>query len=322
VRFGFAQGERQRRACRLRMGQRAGHRPLAWFGWLALGCMVTACSQPSSTAPTTTQPTGAIRDASSMNPPQVVVLGDSSAATLWYALQATAPAGTTVVDGALFGCALAIGTNASFDPPHPQMPMVPSCNSATPSPRQWPTLDAEAVRNTAPGDVILFVAGVWETEDLLIGGQWTNILAPSFQSNEISQMRRVVQIGTAHGAHFEFATMPANAAGAAFHHAPVGQDSPTRRSIYNRLITKVAGEFPGKASVVDYAGILSPGGVYRATLDGVQVRTLDGVHTPSYAPGNPFAGNANYPVAEAFYRWLGPRIWPLIIAPSATHRRA
>ncbi len=302
------------------MGQRVRHRPWAWLGSLALG-MITACSQPSSTAPAA-QSTRSIRDSSSTNPPQLVVLGDSTAETLSYALQATAPAGTKVIDAALFGCGLAIGTNASFDPPHPQMAMFPSCNSASPSSEQWPALDVEAVRSTAPGDVIFFVAGVWETEDLLIGGKWTNILAPSFQRNEIRQMRRVVQIGTAHGAHFELATMPANAAGAVIRHSPVGQDSPTRRMIYDRLITRVAGEFPGRASVVDLAAILSPGGEYRATLNGVQVRTHDGVHTPSYAPGNPFSGNSSYPVAEAFYQWLGPKIWPLIVASSRAHREA
>jgi hypothetical protein len=257
-----------------------------------------------------------------VNPAQLVVLGDSSAASLSYALEATAPAGTKVVNGALFGCALAVGTDSSNDPPHPQLPRVPACNSASPSRKQWPALDAEAVRGTAPGDVILFVAGVWETEDLLIGGKWTNILAPSFQRNEISEMRRIVQIGTAHGAHFDFATMPANVAGAAFGLPPFPQDSPTRRLIYDRLITSVAGEFRGRASVIDLGGILSPGGVFSVTLDGVQVRTLDGVHTPAYAPGNPYADNATYLVAEAFYRWLGPKIWPLIVASSAHHRGA
>jgi hypothetical protein len=51
----------------------------------------------------------------------------------------------------------------------------------------------------------------------------------------------------------------------------------------------------------------------------VQVRTADGVHTPSYAPGNVFAGNSSLTVAEAFYRWLSPRIWPLILASSSGH---
>jgi hypothetical protein len=38
-------------------------------------------------------------------------------------------------------------------------------------------------------------------------------------------MRKAVEIGTAHGAHFDFTTMPALAAGAAFHEAPFPEDS-------------------------------------------------------------------------------------------------
>ena len=45
------------------------------------------------------------------------------------------------------------------------------------------------------------------------------------------------------------------------------------------------------------------------------------MHTPSYAPGNAFVGNSTEAVANAFYNWLSPRIWPLIIAsnPSSGH---
>ena len=53
-------------------------------------------------------------------------------------------------------------------------------------------------------------------------------------------------------------------------------------------------------------------------LDGVQVRAPDGVHTPSYAKGNVFVNNASEAVANAFYNWLAPRLWPLIIASSGS----
>lgn len=66
-------------------------------------------------------------------------------------------------------------------------------------------------------------------------------------------------------------------------------------------------------SVIDYGRILSPGGVYTEYLDGVQVRTPDGIHTPAYAPGNVFVGNSTAAAAQGFYNWLSPRIWPLII---------
>jgi hypothetical protein len=249
-------------------------------------------------------------------PPVVVVLGDSMALTLSYALAATAPSGTSVVNGGLFGCGLAIGTSASNNAPIPELAMFPACNSATPAGRQWPAVDAKVVADTTPHDIVLFVGGYWETQDLLIDGRWTDIGQKSFQHYELSQMRKVVEIGTAHGAQFEFATMPAMASGAAFHEAPFPADSPVRRMIYNRLIERVARQFPHKVSVVAYGHLLTPQGVFSEYLDGVQVRTPDGVHTPSYAPGNPFTGNSTVAVADAFYDWLSPRLWPLIIGGS------
>ena len=250
------------------------------------------------------------------SPREVVVLGDSTALTLGYALAATAPPGTTVSNGGLFGCGLAIASNASNNPPQLQLNMFPACNSATPADGQWPAKDAEKVVGTTRGDVVLFVAGSWETQDLLISGRWRNMEQPWFQRYELSQMRKAVRIGTAHGAHFDFTTMPALAVGASFGERPFPEDSRQRRLLYDRLIDKVAREFPGKVSVLDYGKILAPHGVFTEYVDGVQVRTPDGLHTPSYAPGNAFVQNSSETVAYAFYNWLSPRIWPLILASS------
>jgi peptidoglycan/LPS O-acetylase OafA/YrhL len=255
-------------------------------------------------------------DASNRTPINVVLLGDSVAVTLGTALVATAPAGVKVHPRGIFGCGLALGANASNKPPQLQLAMFPACNEATPARGQWPAHDTASVRGTKPGDVVVFIAGDWEVQDILQHGHWDNITQPSFQRYELQQMRKVVKIGTAHGAHFDFTTMPAMAAGAAFGEPPFPEDSSKRRLIYDHLIKEVAGEFPGKVSIVDLGSILSPKGVFTLRLDGVQVRTADGVHTPSYAPGNPFAGNSSEPVAHAFYDWLSPRIWPLIIATS------
>jgi len=252
------------------------------------------------------------------DPPKVVVLGDSTALTLGVALAATAPSGTTVENGGLYGCGLATASWVSNDPPHPQLQMFPACNEATPAVDQWPALDADRISDTRPGDIILFVAGTWEVQDLLRNGRWSNIGQRSFQSYELDQMRKVVRIGTAHGAHFDFATMPATGTAADSPEAS-RSDLAQRRSIYDRLIREVASEYTGTVSIVGYGQVISPGGMYREFLDGVQVRSPDGVHTPAYAPGNAFAGNATEPVAHAFYDWLSPRLWPLIVAtdPSA-----
>jgi peptidoglycan/LPS O-acetylase OafA/YrhL len=278
--------------------------------------VITGTGVPATAAVSVKRYRVQVQDA---QPPSLVVLGDSTALTLGAALTATAPPGTTVVNGGLFGCGLAIATNASNTPPQLQLAMFPACNSGSPIGKQWPAEDTQAVAGTVPGDLVLFVAGSWEVQDLLQNGQWTNIEEPSFQRYELSQMRTAVAIGTAHGAHFDFTTMPALAAGAAFHEAPFPEDSSARRMIYDQLINKVADEFPGSVSVIDYGKLLSPQGVFTEYLDGVQVRTADGVHTPAYAPGNGFVGNSTASVAHAFYNWLAPRIWPLLIGsnPSA-----
>jgi peptidoglycan/LPS O-acetylase OafA/YrhL len=251
---------------------------------------------------------------SGAKPRQLIVLGDSTALTLGYALAATAPAGTTVTNGGLFGCGFIIGTNASNDPPTPQLPMFPACNTATPLGDQWPALDAIKVADTAPGDIVMFVAGVWEVQDILRNGRWTNISQSSDQRYLLAEMRKAVQIGTAHGAHFDFTTMPPLATGASDNEPPLPQDSKARRLIYDRLVRKTAEAFPGRVSIIDYGAILAPGGVYAQYRDGVEIRTADGIHTPSYSPGDVFAGNSTQAVAHAFYDWLSPRIWPLLIA--------
>ncbi len=245
-------------------------------------------------------------------PPEVVVLGDSMALTLGYALSATAPPGTTVVNVGLFGCGLAIGSWVSDDPPAPQLAMFPACNESTPTDGQWPAVDAARVAGTRTGDVVLFVAGTWEEQDILRRGTWVNITQPSDQRYELDQMRRLVGIASSHGARVELATMPAMGADVTSAEASRA-NSQQRRSIYNRLIRTVADADPGRVGVVDYAGVLTPHGVFQEFLDGVQVRTPDGIHTPAYAPGNEFAGNSSEGTAHAFYDWLSPRIWPLII---------
>ena len=63
---------------------------------------------------------------------------------------------------------------------------------------------------------------------MLRAGTWTNITEPSFQRYELDQMRRLVGIASAHGAHVELATMPAMGAASSSLEASRA-DSPQRR---------------------------------------------------------------------------------------------
>ncbi len=147
------------------------------------------------------------------HPFELVVLGDSTAVTLGAALAATAPSGIQVIQGGIYGCGLAIAADASNVPPQPGLNMFPACNEASPLGEQWPALAAQRVLGTTRGDVVLFIAGEWEVQDLFREGRWTNITHPSFQRYLLHQMRKAVSIGTAYGAHFDFTTLPALDAG-------------------------------------------------------------------------------------------------------------
>ena len=244
-------------------------------------------------------------------PPKLVVLGDSTALSFGYALEATAPRGTKVINGALFGCGLAIGSHIGTRPGDPRLVFGPQCRESTPTGKQWPAVDARTVSRTGPGDVVLFMAGTWETVDVLLHGRWRDITESSYQSYLLTQMRKAVGIGTIKGAHFDFTLMAAN------HFPSEPNDSRKRRLIYDGLVRKVAAEFPGRVSVIDFGKVISPRGVFTEYLDGVRVRAIDGVHTPSYAPGNAFVSNSSEAVADAFYRWVSPRIWPVILATAS-----
>jgi hypothetical protein len=204
------------------------------------------------------------------------------------------------------------------------MGMTPRCNESSPTDQQWPAIDTASVAGTTRGDVVFFLAGTWEVLDLFRAGRWTNITEPSFRRYEFGQLRELVRIASSHGAHVDLATMPAmadeNRSAGASH-----PNSAQRQHAYNRLLKEVARELPRTVSIVGYSQLLSPHGVFHEYLDGVQVRSSDGVHTPAYAPGNEFADNATEAVADTFYDWLSPRLWSLIIAsdrPSASIRRS
>ncbi len=250
-------------------------------------------------------------------PPLVVVLGDSTGQTLGVALQRTAPPGTRVVDAGLFGCGLATGTWVSNDPPTKQLPMFPDCNQNSPTDRLWPALDARVLARVGRGDLVVFVGGTWEVQDILRNGHWSNITQPAFQRYELAQMETVVRLATAHGAHLVFTTIPATAVGASFHERPFPEDSPRRHRIYDHLLQQVAAAHRRHVAVLDLGAVLSPGATFHQYLDGVQVRTADGVHTPAYDPGNAFVDNSSQGVADAFYNWLSPRIWPRLLSAGA-----
>jgi peptidoglycan/LPS O-acetylase OafA/YrhL len=246
-------------------------------------------------------------------PREVVVLGDSTALTLAVALRATVPAGVRLVDGSLAGCGLSVSVSAG-------LPRVSWCNQATPAAGRWPAVDARTVAATGPGDQVLFLAGHWETsQTVFAGGRSANITQPAFRRYELHQLETLYSVATAHGAHLDLLTMAPADSGLPLGLPPAPADSARRRDLYDGLLRQLARLHPRQVSVIDFGAMLAPSGRFQLDVDGVQVRAADGVHTPSYVPGNLIAGDTDdAALADRFYDWVGPRLWPLIDRPPAT----
>ena len=59
---------------------------------------------------------------------------------------------------------------------------------------------------------------------------------------------------------------------------PWPENTPARVQDYNALVRQVAHADPGVVSVIDLNRMLAPGGVYTASLSGIDVRSNDGIH--------------------------------------------
>jgi hypothetical protein len=59
---------------------------------------------------------------------------------------------------------------------------------------------------------------------------------------------------------------------------PYDEDTPARAEAYNELVRQVARRQPRVVSVMDLNHMLAPGGAYAASVDGVVVRSSDGIH--------------------------------------------
>lgn len=98
-----------------------------------------------------------------------------------------------------------------------------------------------------------------------------------------ADLRSAVGIFHTFGARVVLLTMPyVDPAGRQPDGLPWSEDSPARARAFNALVERVARADPGEVSVVDVNRMLSPDGVYTASLAGVVVRWSDGIHvTPA-----------------------------------------
>jgi peptidoglycan/LPS O-acetylase OafA/YrhL len=249
----------------------------------------------------------------------VLVAGDSTALTLGLVM-AYPPDDTTygveIIDKGLEGCGVAEGPTIEIDGVTDAVPL--ACNSGAPPADQWPALLAQSLRQYRPRVVVL-VAGRWEVYNRAdLAGHVTNITHPAYARYVKEQIQRFVNIATSAGSQVVLMTAPYYDSGELPDGQPKPEDDPVRVRDFNKLVRSVAESNPGTVSVINLNGLVSPHGRYAGTIDGVIVRTPDGVH---------FTMSGWYPKQHApdtlaevqqFARWIDPDILPGIVG--AAHR--
>ena len=243
----------------------------------------------------------------------MLLVGDSTALTLGFALPPQGPTWDISLDNAgSEACGVAIGPLVKEDgvvgPPGA------ACNSTTPPAQQWPAQLRSMVAHDHP-NVVALLAGRWEITDRLYRGQWTNITQPAFRAYVERQLNLAIHIGTSSGAHMVLLTAPCFASGEQPDGSPWPEDTASRLAAYNSSVRDVAAQNRATTSVVDLHAMVCPGGTYHSLLDGVTVRAPDGVHFPYYHLGQADAAAPDTRAqADAFGRWMAPRLIPELVA--------
>jgi len=247
-------------------------------------------------------------------PVKVMVIGDSTALTLGIGLSLDEkPYDVDESDVAILGCGVVVGSQYTTKGTY--VPITPACSSK-PAPPGTPllfTTPPPLGRAPRPGaelwtvwykhwvakidpNVVMILAGRWEVMTRTYHGSWTNITHPAFAAYVKHQLDYTVGIADARGAKVVLLTAPCYDVG----EQPNGQlwptSTPRRVAIYNSLVEQVAAENPSTTSVLHFHSMVCPGGTYHEFLNGVQVRTSDGIH-----------------FTDTGGKLLAPRIWPTVV---------
>jgi hypothetical protein len=205
------------------------------------------------------------------HPVQWLIVGDSIALTLGIGLsQGNRSAyGVNITSHATLGCdldpTLQIFTSGQAGP------ATQGCNKWR---ALWPYLTA-----TVHPQVVALGVGRWEVSDHLYQGHWVHIGQRRWDAHLAADIRHAIGIFRTFGAKVVLFNMPYIDPN---DHQPNGlpwaENTPTRVQAYNALVDRVARADPLEVTVVNLNKMLSPHGMYTASIHGVVARWADGIH--------------------------------------------
>jgi len=205
----------------------------------------------------------------------VLLVGDSTACSLWPGLNAAGNAAGIVTDqGAVFGCGVASGEitttrNESITPHSSRCPALVDTTEAAALSRSRPTL-------------VIWMS-IWEKSDLVVDGHTVVAGTPAGETEIMARMDAALARLTAGGAHValvtEAAPAPNPAQGTQTTSEQADNDGYAR---LNALLRRFQARHRAQVTLVDLASQVCPNGPpCPATIDGLHARP-DGHHfTPA-----------------------------------------
>ena len=255
-----------------------------------LSAAALVCAAATLSAP---QPAGATVKASGQGHPastvQVLLLGDSLATTLGPGLSEESwKYHIDLHDDGIVGCGITDSVHVEYLNVIEQMPYPCSPDPAPPGlskylSEPWPEQWKVWVQSDKP-KVVMILDGRWEVPNRDYGGHWTDILHQKFADYTKSQLHNAIKIASAGRAHVVLLTTPCFDSGTFPDGKGYPEDNPTRIRTYNDMLYQAATSDP-MVSVVDLFGMVCPKGKFSSSIDGVVVRSPDGIHF-SLAGGN------------------------------------
>ncbi|MHB1711840.1 MAG: acyltransferase family protein [Acidimicrobiales bacterium] len=276
-----------------------------WRAWLTTsGAVLTVIAVTvAATVPTAAgaapRIAGRIAGPQYAGPPvNLTVFGDSVASRLAQAMLVTDPRQTydvNIQNGAIIGCGVVRTTEYRSHGVVNQM--AAPCNPTTPVSQQWPAQWAGDLRQFHP-NVVAMLVGRWEVDARFLDGRWQHIGQPDFNGALRRSLEEAVRVGTSTGALMIMMTSPCFDSGEQPNGQPWPEDSASRLHEFNTILRQVAAQFPTTVEVDNFGAQLCPGGHFTLSLNGVQVRSADGVHiVPTVAAG----------------QWLDQRVLPEVV---------
>jgi hypothetical protein len=197
--------------------------------------------------------------ATHQGPVRILFAGDSLGFTEGLLSKLEDDPGYRVEQGATIGCGISHGWGYDWSGGAPG-PGLPSCG-------QWAQQFSWISHYYHP-DVTVVQLGFWESQHWLLDGTYQTLDDPTYYDTIQTDLGFAVALLHSDGGRVILETTPY-----------CDDGTPSWETVdFNRIVHTVAAAAPSYVTVVDTNAILDPNGSFTWDIDGIPVRTADGVH--------------------------------------------